>query len=174
MVGFGSSWGIQPGLDKICLRRFRRRQRPTGPVVLWKVSGRSASRLGLGTKRTCLGGTGAGSGVTTLRAGAASGAMDAMWRLLRMTESCWRTSTSLSMRGGRGELLDGLLRAWMMSLAPAMMRSTDEARGMVTLDGNQVRVSRKCALGGCPTSRCNVAAVGAEGWASVSAVGGMR
>jgi hypothetical protein len=42
--------------------------------------------------------------------------------------------------GARGELLDGLSRAWMMSLALAMMRSTEEARGMVTLDGNQVRV----------------------------------
>ena len=55
-----------------------------------------------------------------------------------MSRRAW---TSLSVLGANGELSDGFVKAWTMSLIPAMMRSVDEARGMVTLVGNQERVS---------------------------------
>jgi hypothetical protein len=48
--------------------------------------------------------------------------------------------TSLSVRGAKGELLDGFVNAWMTSWIPAMTRSVVDARGIVTLEGNQDRV----------------------------------
>jgi len=47
---------------------------------------------------------------------------------------------SLSVRGARGDPADGFCRALMMSLAAALMVSTDDAVGMVTLVGNQLSV----------------------------------
>ena len=48
---------------------------------------------------------------------------------------------SLSVRGAKGDPDDGLLRAFMMLRAPAMTKSIDDARGMVTLVGNHWSVS---------------------------------
>jgi hypothetical protein len=66
------------------------------------------------------------------------GAAILLSKVLVRSRSAW---TSLSVRGAKGELVDGCVKAWTMSLMPARTRSVEEARGIVTLDGNQDRVS---------------------------------
>ena len=51
---------------------------------------------------------------------------------------------SLSVRGAREDWADGFARAWIMSLAAALMMLVEEASGMVTLVGNQISVSQIC------------------------------
>jgi hypothetical protein len=60
--------------------------------------------------------------------------------LSKVVRSCsaW---TSLSVHGANGELVDGCVKASTISLIPARTRSVEEARGIVTLDGNQESVS---------------------------------
>ena len=53
---------------------------------------------------------------------------------------------SLSARGARGDPAVGFCRALMMSLAAALMVSTDDAVGMVTFVGNQLSVSQMRVL----------------------------
>jgi hypothetical protein len=54
----------------------------------------------------------------------------------------WRVATWLSVRGARGEPADGMVIACVRSARLARMRSWEEARGMVTLVGNQEIVSQ--------------------------------
>jgi hypothetical protein len=85
------------------------------------------------------------SGAAVVRAGnngLAAGAGATGPRLRRMAERSLRPVASLSDSGARGELAEGFERALTMSRAPAMTRSTDEARGMVTFFGNHCRVSQ--------------------------------
>ena len=49
---------------------------------------------------------------------------------------------SLSVRVARGYWADGFARAWIMSLAAALMMSVEEASSMVTLVENQLIVSQ--------------------------------
>jgi hypothetical protein len=62
-------------------------------------------------------------------------------RPVRRRESCCNAATWLSVRGARGEPGEGFWRASVMSCKPARIRSFEEARGMVTLVGNQETVS---------------------------------
>jgi hypothetical protein len=74
----------------------------------------------------------------TIGSGAGSGTVQ---RLVRIVESWWRAATWLLVsRGARGEPGDGLLRATVMSLRQARMRSLEEARGMVICVGNHEMV----------------------------------
>lgn len=52
-----------------------------------------------------------------------------------------RAVASLSVSGANGEFGVGCLRACTMSWAPAMIKSTEDASGMVTFVGNHVNVS---------------------------------
>ena len=52
-----------------------------------------------------------------------------------------RATRWLSLVGASGEAGEGLRRATVRSLAAAIAASVDEALGMVTLEGNQARVS---------------------------------
>jgi hypothetical protein len=126
-----------------------------GPVLLSYVAvGGGAGRveagsgtLGWSVKLTLRGGargssTLRGGGVAmragTIGSGAGSGMVQ---RLVRIVESWWRAATWLLVRrGARGEPGDGLLRATVMSLRQARMRSLEEARGMVICVGNHEMV----------------------------------
>jgi hypothetical protein len=70
------------------------------------------------------------SGGSTLRDGAAFGGAAMLL-----------SNVALSVHGAKGELVDGCVKAWTISLIPARTRSMEEARGIVTLDGNQDSVS---------------------------------
>jgi hypothetical protein len=59
-------------------------------------------------------------------------------RLVRLV----RTATLLSVGRAMGELADRFSRACMMPRTPAMMRSMEEARGIVIFVGNHSRVSQ--------------------------------
>jgi hypothetical protein len=58
-----------------------------------------------------------------------------------MLEKERRAAALLLVSGARGEPGEGCWSACRMSWAPAMMASTDEARGMVTFVGNHSSVS---------------------------------
>jgi hypothetical protein len=75
---------------------------------------------------------------STLRDGADFGGAAMLLSKVTRSRSAW---TLPSVRGAKGKLLDRFVNAWTMSLILAMTRSVDEARGIVTLDGNQDRVS---------------------------------
>ena len=62
--------------------------------------------------------------------------------LVRISVSCLRAWTWLSVSGANGETGDGLFRAATMLLMPARIRSLDDASGFVTLVGNQDTVSQ--------------------------------
>jgi hypothetical protein len=126
-----------------------------GPVVLVVGSVLGWGSVSVTTLRTGAVGTLVGSvlgwgsvSVTTLRAGPAVTLVGSVlgWgsgcaRPVRRRVSWWSVATWLSVRGARGEFADGFCRAVVMSWMPAMMRSVDEARGMVTLVGNHDTVS---------------------------------
>ena len=76
--------------------------------------------------------------------GRASGEADVVdWgsRLRRRVARVLSCVTSLGERGASGVPVVGLRRAWMISLAPARMRSVEVAMGIGTRLGNQERVS---------------------------------
>jgi hypothetical protein len=77
----------------------------------------------------------------TLRAGTGL-AGTGVARPVRRVWMRWRVATWLSVRGARGEPADGLAIACVRSARLARMRSLEEARGMVTLVGNQEIVSQ--------------------------------
>jgi hypothetical protein len=85
-------------------------------------------------------GDGAGRG-GTLRAGTGL-AGTGVARPVRRVWMSWRVATWLSVRGARGEPADGLAIACARSARLARMRSLEEARGMVTLVGNQETASQ--------------------------------
>jgi hypothetical protein len=74
----------------------------------------------------------------TIGSGAGSGTVQ---RLVRIVESWQRAAMWLLVRGARGELGGGFLRATVMSLRLERMRSLEEARGMVIYTGNHEMVS---------------------------------
>jgi hypothetical protein len=118
----------------------------------WMGSGGGCT-LSLGIR---LGGLGTASGVTlragwessgvTLRGGAGSGVgtskgLGCGTRPVMSSERTWRVVTWLSVRGSVGEPMDGLRRASRMARMPARIKSFEDAIGIVTLLGNQARVS---------------------------------
>ena len=99
-----------------------------------------------------LGGDGAGGGAATLRSGLLVGgctsiggeavAMGASGqRPVSTSVMVLRAATWLSVTGASGEPGEGFWSALVMSCNAARMRSVDEARGIVTLVGNQESVS---------------------------------
>ena len=79
---------------------------------------------------------------------------------------------SLLVNGARGDPADGFCRALMMSLAAALMVSTDDAVGMVTFVGNQAeRVADACAAGFPHPD--DAASAGVEGGGDVPTVDGV-
>ena len=62
--------------------------------------------------------------------------------LIKMWSNDVSIVASLSVRGASGELAEGLRNARRMSLAAVMMRSAEEAVGMVIWVGNHVMVSQ--------------------------------
>jgi hypothetical protein len=84
-------------------------------------------------------------------AGGTAGAVDAGmfgagYQLVRTSESWQRTAVSLLRRGARGDPADGLLRAWIMSLASARTKSMEDTSSIVTsCCGNHSSVSQMCS-----------------------------
>ena len=104
-----------------------------------------------GSNVTLRGDSGAGVAVehgtgasVTLRDGA--GAFGT--RLVSSSVRICRVATWLSVSGSSGDPCDGFFRAERMSWIPARIRSLEDARGMVTLVGNQAKVSqmRSCRV----------------------------
>ena len=80
-------------------------------------------------------GVGAGSG-TSVRASVGG----QCWSI--MEANVLMAAYSLSVRGARVDWADGFARASIISLAAYLMISVEEASGIVTLVGNQLRVSQ--------------------------------
>jgi len=104
---------------------------------------------------------GVGGGVGSLPDGAAVGVavgavvglsvgtlrdVSVVLRWLRMLASVVMAADLLSVRGARGDCAVGCCSAWMMSLAAALIVSTEDAVGMVAFVGNQLSVSQMRVL----------------------------
>ena len=133
MLGGGAGMGAKPGGGSTL------RGGAEGAASMGRTIAVAGSTLRAGAQGGCssMGRTVLSVG-STLRDGAALGGA-AMW-LSKVVRS-WSALTSLSVRGANGELADGCVKAWMISWIPARTRSVEEARGIVTLEGNQESVS---------------------------------
>jgi hypothetical protein len=138
--GDGSAGDVMSGGDGLLVRMGPKPGGTLGVGAPGAGDG-AGSTLGggaAGVGNACFGGTlgGGAAGV-----GSACG-VGVGRRLVKTSARVLRVFVSLSVSGARGELAEGCCRAWMMSLAPAITRSMDEARGMVTCIGNHSSVSQ--------------------------------
>ena len=86
------------------------------------------------------GGTRTGGSTLRIAAGGSNEAGIGL-RFVKSSDRLSSTVASLSVRGAKGDPDDGFLRAFTMLRAPAMIKSIDDARSMVTLVGNHWSVS---------------------------------
>ena len=122
-----------------------------GSSVLMGVAHVTTLKDGSLVFSVCAGGS---SGLWLVSVGAAGAGMVMVWSVLalpgagssampvRISVSCLRAWTWLSVSGANGEPGDGLFRAATMLLMLARIRSLDDASGIVTLVGNQDTVSQ--------------------------------
>ena len=117
-----------------------------GSSVLMGVAHVTTLKDGSLVFSVCAGGL---SGLWLVSVGAAGAGMVMVWSVLvlpgagsvampvRISVSCLRAWTWLSVSGANGKPGDGLFRATTMSLMPARIRSLDDLSGIMTLVGNQ-------------------------------------
>ena len=103
--------------------------------------------LSLGFDDRCIvvGDEGSLGGVVSIGVGAGEGTSVGVsvggQRWWSMEANVLMSAYSLSVKLSRVDWADGFARAWIMSLAAALMMLVEEASGMVTLVGNQISVS---------------------------------
>ena len=102
--------------------------------------------LGVGDRFSVVGDEGSLGGFVSIGFGAGAGTLVGV---LVGGKSWWSMEANvlvaedlLSVRGARGNWADGFARAWIVSLAAALMMPVEEASGMATLVGNQLSVSQ--------------------------------
>ena len=102
--------------------------------------------LGVGDRCSVVGDGGSLGGVVFVCVGSGAGTSVRVsvggQRWWSMESNVLMAADSLSVRVARGYWADGFARAWIMSLAAALMMSVEEASSMVTLVENQLIVSQ--------------------------------
>jgi hypothetical protein len=138
--GKGAGGGVVLGGDWLLARMGPKPGGTLGVCAAGVGDGSGSTLVGgaAGVGSVCSGGTLGGSATGV---GSACG-IGVERRLVRTSARVLSVFVSLSVSGASGEPAEGCWRAWTMSLAPAITKSIDDARGMITCIGNQSRVSQ--------------------------------